>query len=214
MTYLQKAIMRKLYQSDIWEGFSPKQAADMQGWNSNHPSLQRLASTPGEKVVVDVGVWKGGSTINMALAMQREGIDGCVIAVDTFEGSPELWDAPLFRRTHGFPDIYWTFLCNVFHAGVTEYIVPMPISSVTAAAILMSKRIIPAVAHVDAAHTYEEVKLDANAYYDLLSPGGYLIGDDYHETWAGVIKGADEFAAHRGLHLKIEPPKWIVQKPA
>lgn len=88
--------------------------------------------------MIDVGVWKGQSTIAMARAMKDEGIDGCVIAVDTFLGSAEHWDPArnLFTRSHGFPDIYGTFLANVHAAGVTGYVVPMPQTSANAAIVL------------------------------------------------------------------------------
>jgi hypothetical protein len=46
--------------------------------------------------------------------MKDAGLDGCVIAVDTFLGSAEHWDPAgnLFTRHHGLPDIYGTFRCS------------------------------------------------------------------------------------------------------
>jgi predicted O-methyltransferase YrrM len=214
---LQADVMRALYGYDIWTNFEPYRApVDAQGWNGDHPSLARLAATPGSsKLVIDVGVWKGQSTINMALALKNSGLDGCIIAVDTFLGSPEHWSGSLalFKRSHGMPDLYWRFMANVQAAGVTNYIVPMPQTSVTAAKILRQLGIASDLVHVDAAHEYEEVLRDATEYYSLLKPGGFLIGDDYAPSWHGVIRGANEFAARNILPLYIEPPKWIVQKP-
>jgi predicted O-methyltransferase YrrM len=206
--------MMTLYGADIWTGFVPSGEPDPQGWNGDHLSLARLASLPGKKLVVDVGVWKGQSTINMALAMKNAGIDGCILAVDTYLGSPEHWDMELFRRTHGMPNLYQIFLSNVYRAGVSDLIVPMAQTSATAAKIFRAKNIIPSVVHIDAAHEYEDVLRDAEDYYSILQPGGFLIGDDYHATWPGVVKGANEFAANHTLPLAIETPKWIVQKPA
>lgn len=162
---------------------------------------------------VDVGVWKGQSTINMASAMKAAGIDGCVIAVDTFLGSTEHWDMNLFGRTHGLPDLYQTFMSNVVRAGVQDYVIPLPQTSVTAASILRQKGISPSIVHVDAAHAYEDVLRDAHEYYGLLAPAGFLIGDDYHWTWPGVVKAAGEFSALMGRPLSIDFPKWIIQKP-
>jgi hypothetical protein len=139
MPELQRTIMQKLYGHDIWEQFRPVTSADeVQGWNGNHPSLRRLAGSTGGAIVIDVGVWKGQSTITMARAMKDAGIDGCVIAVDTFLGSAEHWDPGrnLFTRHHGLPDIYGTFLANVHAAGVTGYVVPIPQTSANAAMIL------------------------------------------------------------------------------
>ena len=89
--------------------------------------------------MVDVGVWKGQSTINMALAMKSSGMDGCVIAVDTFLGSPEHWDMKLFDRKNGFPDLYWVFMSNAIPAGAADYIVPVAQTSVTAAHIFKQR---------------------------------------------------------------------------
>lgn len=207
--------MQTLYGGDIWASYEPGPQQDaVEGWNGNHPSLKRLAASAGDHLVVDVGVWKGQSTISMARAMKENGIDGCVIAVDTFLGSPEHWDSSrkLFARQHGMPDLYWTFLSNVVHAGVRDYVIPMPQTSVTAAMTLRRLKIRPALVHIDAAHEYEEVLRDAQEYWDILQPGGNLIGDDYHRTWPGVIRAAGEFSARTQCPLSIEPPKWILQK--
>jgi predicted O-methyltransferase YrrM len=216
MPQSQSLLMKVLYGVDIWEGFSPvRTTPSAEGWNGNHPSLKRLASTAG-KTVIDVGVWKGQSTITMAQAMKRARIDGCVIAVDTFLGSAEHWkrELNLFTRAHGMPDIFQTFMSNVCKAGVQDYVIPMPQTSVTAALILQQLEIKAAVVHIDAAHEYEEVLRDAEEYWKILEPGGYLIGDDYHETWPGVVRAAGEFSARQLRPLLIEPPKWILQKAA
>jgi hypothetical protein len=213
MPALQKMVIDRLYGIDPWEGFVPDAAAELQGWNGDHPSLARLMTTPGSKLVVDVGVWKGQSTIRMASAMRDAGIDGCVIAVDTFLGSPEHWgDTRLFNRHWGMPDLYRTFMSNVWAAGVQDYVVPMPQTSITSAMILSRLDLTPSVVHVDAAHEYREVLRDAQEYWDILSPGGYLIGDDYDSNWPGVIQAAGEFSSQVCRPLTIELPKWIIQK--
>ena len=153
-------------------------------------------------------------TIEKVIVVRRAGIDGCVIAVDTFLGSPEHWSGPaaLFSRVNGLPDLYQTFLSNVRKAGLTRYIVPMPQTSSTAALILARLQITASIVHVDAAHEYEDVMRDAAAYWALLRPGGYLIGDDYHETWSGVVRAAGEFSAKVKRPLTVDAPKWILQK--
>jgi hypothetical protein len=219
MSLVGQHVMQRAYGCNIWDGFQPNRLTpDLQGWNGDHPSLERFAaaSTVAGTVVVDVGVWKGLSTITMANAMRRAGVDGCVIAIDTFLGSAEHWSGPgaLFTRQHGLPDLYETFLNNVHAAGLTEYIVPLPQTSSVAALILQRLKITAALVHIDAAHEYDDVLRDAAAYWSILNPGGYLIGDDYHETWGGVVRAAGEFSAKVGRPLSIDGPKWIVQKPA
>lgn len=217
MPATRDALMQTLYGRDIWAGFQPVETGGVQGWNGDHPSLGRLAAAPGAKVVVDVGVWKGQSTINMALAMKAAGIDGAVIGVDTFLGSPEHWlmeGGELFARVNGLPDLYRTFLSNVVAAGVQDYIVPMPQTSTTAAQILRRLGITASVAHIDAAHEHAEVLRDAQEYWAVLQPGGFLIGDDYHWTWAGVMRAAADFTTQVGRPFMVDGVKWIVEKPS
>lgn len=217
MPQTQHQLMKLLYGHDVWAGFEPAPTTrEPEGWNGNHPSLKRLAGAPGSKIVIDVGVWKGQSTITMAQSIRRAHIDGCVIAVDTFLGSTEHWDPQrqLFTRVHGLPDLYRTFLSNVHRAGACDYVVPMPQTSFAAAHILRDLGVRAAIVHIDAAHEYQEVLRDAQEYWELLEPAGYLIGDDYHEEWPGVVRAAGELSARLALPLTIEPPKWILQKPA
>jgi hypothetical protein len=215
MPDLQRQVMERLYGRDIWAEFTPDRGLiDPQGWNGDHPALQRLAGAGGS-IVIDVGVWKGQSTISMALAMKNAGIDGCVIAVDTFLGSVENWtgEGELFARVVGRPNLYETFLNNVVAAEATGYIVPLAQTSATAALILHRAGIRASVIHVDAAHDYEAVLQDIKVYWELLIPHGYMIGDDYHEIWPGVVRAAGEFSASTGRPLTIEPHKWILQHP-
>lgn len=214
MPELQRAVMRKLYGRDIWEGFRPAREPqpEIQGWNGTHPSLAHLAATAAQKVVVDVGVWKGQSTITMAAAMKDAQLDSCVIAIDTFLGSVEHWGAGLHGRYHGLPDLYQTFLENVFYRGVTDYVVPLPQTSTNAAVILQALGISAAVIHVDASHRYADVMQDAEHYWHLLGEGGFLIGDDYNDIWPDVIQAAGEFSAKVRRPMIVQGPKWILQK--
>ena len=215
MSDRQKSLMQRLYRTDVWQGFTPTHFDAVQGWNGNHPSLAKLAGANDAKTVIDVGVWKGQSTINMARAMKNAGMDGVVIAVDTFLGSPEHWEGQhaLYERRHGMPNLYETFLSNVIHAGLTEYVIPLPQTSTTAVTILRRAGVLAQVIHVDAAHEYREVINDAQDYWAILAPGGYLVGDDYGPSWPGVVQAAHEFAALKGLELTIDGPKWWVRKP-
>lgn len=217
MSEIQRQILRQLYELDPWAGYMPSRSAEdfVQGWNGNHNSLSRLAGSTGSKVVLDVGVWKGQSTITLARAMKDAGIDGCVIAIDTFLGSSEHWrsDMSLFTRSYGMPDLYRTFMDNAYHAGVADYVVPMPQTASSAAIILRKCGVTANIAHIDAAHEYREVLRDVEDYWSLLVSGGLLIGDDYVDGWPGVIQAAGEFSARQVLPLTIEPPKWILRKP-
>ena len=166
---------------------------------------------------VDVGVWKGQSTIYVAETMRRAGRDGCVLAVDTFLGSAEHWtnDGGAFTRRHGRPDLYEAFLDNVFLAGVADLVVPMPQTSLTAAALLLGAGLQAGAVHIDAGHAFEEVVADDRAFWKLLAPGGFLVGDDYVDAWPGVVEGAHAFALEVGedtCAMELALPKWVLRK--
>lgn len=215
MPQLRDALMQRLYGRDIWLDFEPDPTAEVQGWNGQHYAFLQIEAEPRAKIIVDVGVWKGQSTITSATILRNSGRDGVVIAVDTFLGSPEHWgpEHGYFGRSHGMPDLYRTFLSNVKAAGFDDYVIPMPQTSTTAAAILKAFGIRPDVVHIDAAHEYREVLIDLQDWWDVLAPGGFLLGDDYHESWPGVIRAADEFSASVGAELWLHIPKYILRKP-
>lgn len=212
-------LQRKLFAADVYAGFTPNVPVDLQGWNSRHPALERELLARRPRIVIDVGVWKGGSTIYMAKHLKAQGVNGAVIAIDTFLGSPEHWNCERpdrifedLKMRHGWPSLYWQFLSNVVHEGVSAFVVPLAQTSENAMVILKRLGVRAGVIHIDAAHEYEAVLRDARQYWDLLEPGGILIGDDY--PWPGVARAARDFATEVGLTLRVEDPKWLIEKPA
>lgn len=210
-------MMTTLYGADLWHGFEPIHGPGVvRGWNGRHPVLTRLAKEAPSPVIVDVGVWKGQSTITLAKALKDNGLDGCVFAVDTFLGSAEHWNATgpndtwTFSRRFGMPDLYEQFLSNVWHSGLTEYVVPLPQTSTIAAELLRRRNIQIGLVHIDASHAYDDVARDISAYWPMVVRGGYLLGDDY--KWGGVKRAADEFANAIRQPLALDIGKWWVQK--
>lgn len=218
LTAAAAAAMRAIHRADIYAGFTPIRPPDLQGWNGDHPALTDTVEEARPRLAVDVGVWKGQSAATLARAMARHSPDGAVVAMDTFLGSPEHWNPDRPDRmmdgllmTHGWPGLYWQFLSNMVHAGVADRVVPLPQTSENAAVILRRLNLRPGLVHVDAAHEYEAVRRDLLVWWDLLLPGGILIGDDF--PWPGVKQAAEEFAAARRLPLEVRDPKWILRKP-
>jgi SAM-dependent methyltransferase len=214
----QAGIMRSIHGADVFAGYVPLLPEDTSGWNSQHPSFDAVVAEIHPQVVIDVGVWKGGSTIYLAELLRKTAASGTVIAVDTFLGSLEHWnrESDLFNmipRRNGMPLLYDQFLSNVVRRGVTGYVVPLPQTSVTAALLLRRLGLRAGLVHIDASHEYDDVLKDSRVYWDLLEPGGYLIGDDYHPYWPDVVRAANDFAAEKGVPLSAHDPKWIVRKP-
>jgi len=66
----------------IWRGQDPflnypalLYRQDRQGWGSSHPYLTEAIEALRPSVVVEVGVWKGGSTISLASTMKAMNLD-------------------------------------------------------------------------------------------------------------------------------------------
>ena len=181
---------------------------DAQGWNSEHAYLGRAISEVRPRMVVEIGVWKGGSVMTMARALQTVGLDGVVIAVDTWRGSSEHWlanqgdwgldiaDDLGFDR--GSSRLYEKFIANVRAAGLQNYVVPLPLDSINAAEVLKQVGFRFGVMHLDGGHDYDSVTADLRLWWPLVDSGGILICDDYYPNegfWPDVRRAVDEFAA-------------------
>lgn len=193
----------------LWHGrdpfADPPQALrplDLQGWRSQHPYLEEAVERFRPRVVVEVGTWKGASALSMARAMAARDIPGTVIAVDTWLGAVDHWaDEELFAELateHGFPSLYRTFLANVLREGLAERVVPLPLDSVNAAALMRLRGVAADVIHLDAGHEEASVAADLRAWWPVLRPGGLLVADDYDRLggrFPGVTRGVDDFCA-------------------
>ncbi len=198
-------IMQKLYAGvDPFAGFpSGLYQADVQGWNSQHEFLATAIEVGRPRIIVEIGVWKGGSTMFMAEKLRSMGLDAVVIAVDTWLGSWDHWVKPEIRRelgfVNGYPQFFYKFLNNVKANGLESYVVPLPLDSLNAYHTMKTLNIVPDIVHIDAGHDYRAVKLDIDIWWPHLAAGGFLIGDDYQPgVWPEVCRAFNEFAAEYG----------------
>lgn len=212
-------IMQRIHGEGVYSGYVATMPEDRQGWNSEHSAFDEIIRLIRPRVVIDVGVWKGASTIYLANLMKQHDIAGTVVAVDTFLGSVEHWDrqsgfSGLMPFRFGMPQLYEQFLSNVVRCGMQHRIVPLPQTSAVGGLLLLRLGVRSDLIHIDASHEHDDVLRDARIYWDILTPGGFLVGDDYNQDWPGVMRAADTFAAEKGVPLIRNAPKWIVRKPA
>ena len=190
----------------IWWGRDPLAGAadptrvDQQGWQSDNPYLTQAIDQVMPAVVVEVGVWKGASVITMGRRMRELGLDGVIIAVDTWLGAWDHWmQAQWFdhlRFEGGYPTLFKTFASNIAHERLNDYVLPLPLDSVNAATVLKSKGVVVDVVHIDGGHDFDAVTSDLNQWWPLLRQGGILIGDDYHpngDMWPEVRRAFNAF---------------------
>lgn len=175
-------------------------AQDTQGWNSQHPFLAQTVIETRPRIVVELGVWKGASTIALAEELRRSSVNGVVVAVDTWLGSWDHWTMPGLSEelcfSFGYPQLYQKFASNILHAGLEDYVVPLPLDSANATYVLKHLAIQPDVVHIDGPHDYSSVLADLNRWWGLLAPGGTLIADDYdadQKVWPEVEQAVRDF---------------------
>ena len=139
--------------------------------------------------------------------------------VATFAGAPEFWrsdqkgqERDLHFR-NGYPQVYYSFLSNMVHLGLDQFVVPFPSPSRMAAGLLIHHSVQPDLIHIDAAHEYQDVLEDVTMWWEVLAPGGVMLGDDFSETWPGVQQAVSDFSALHKLKYHVDIPKWYIQKP-
>ncbi len=218
----------------IWRGHDPIQnfdtrgeAPDAQGWNSDHRYLTDVIAEVRPRLVVEVGVWKGASVLTMARALRDLGLDGVVLAVDTWLGSWEHWlsgpnqyginvDQDLGFEV-GFPRLYAKFVANVRSQGLQDYVVPLPCDSNNAACIVKERGLHCEVMHLDGGHDFEAVDRDLRAWWPLIADGGALIADDYSKDggWPGVCAAVDGFVTTTPVaNFESRRFKALIRKPS
>ena len=102
------------------------------------------------------------------------------------------------------------------HLGLEQFVLPFPSSSALASYVLKKDNVTAELIHIDAAHEYESVLEDIMLWWDLLVPGGVLLGDDIEPEahWPGVAKAVREFSRDNNVDYEVQGHKWYIRKPA
>ena len=214
---------------DLFEDIDPYRNApmrdlDLQGWGSDHPIFASLIRRLKPKLIVEIGTWKGASAVHMAHILQQGGTSchkgAKILCVDTWLGSLEMWQRPGFPDydalglQNGYPSVYYTFLSNVIQSRAQNTIIPCPMTSLQAARWLSARKVRPELVYIDGSHDAHDVRFDVLRWFDVLRPGGVLLGDDYDDFWpsvrAGVSSARCDLPDHR---FRVAPPnKWVIFK--
>lgn len=152
--------------------------AGIEGWLT--PREGRLLYTlgracTGRGVIVEIGAWKGRSTICLARGA-RDGRRPRLFAVDPHTGSPE------HRAAGGTVATAREFARNLERAGVSDAVVPLVRTSEEAARTLEEP---VELIFVDGAHEYEAVARDFELWFPKVVTGGVMA---FHDStgWPGV----------------------------
>jgi len=128
----------------------------------------------GRGVIVEIGSWKGKSTIWLANGA-RDGAGGTVYAIDPHTAQSDN------LATQSAVPTFAEFTQNIRAAGVSDLVVPLVMTSAEAARGF--DRAVEMV-FIDGAHDYESVALDLDLWFPKVVEGGIVA---FHDTvaWEG-----------------------------
>jgi len=172
-----------------------------------YPSLysEMVKYFPDGSHFVEVGVWKGMSAAYMAVEIINSGKDIKFDCVDNWEFVEDL-QSDIPQEFFG-EDVYKTFLKNI--EPVKEKITPIKSLSWDGANNYKDNSL--DFVFIDAAHDYESVKKDINAWYPKIKESGIIAGHDY--GWSPTVRQAvDEFFKPLGFSIQELEGCWIIAK--
>lgn len=138
--------------------------------------------------VIEIGSWAGRSTRFFGNWVGEAGV---VYAIDHWKGTPnhrgEMNDPRL-------PDLFRLFLSNTVHAGLTNRIVPIRMSSDEAYRCL---NLTADLIYIDASRERGQVYKDITNWSNRVNEGGFLCGAEFREPEVkqGVLKAARDLGA-------------------
>ena len=134
--------------------------------------------------VVEIGSWKGKSTVIMAQALKDRNDGSVLYAVDPFEKPPEMSSiAPEYdlwtQQSQG--EHYTEFLENIKRQEVEEFVVPIKAMSEKAVEVYKEKYNQPVgFLFIDGCHFVDYVQKDFDLWSPFVSIGGYV---GFHDAW-------------------------------
>lgn len=156
--------------------------------------LSYASGVPGD--IIEIGSWQGRSTIALAQGC-KDGANGVVHAVDTFEGNPGNEQSYVIANPDR-SDLRDSFEANISKAGLSAFVETWAMDSRAAAALLQERGVVARMLNIDAEHTYEAVSEELRLYTPMLARGGLLTFDDYSQRFEGVAEAVHEWLAGAG----------------
>lgn len=123
--------------------------------------------------IVEVGSWKGRSSVYMGVEILNSGKKIKFDCVDTWMGSIEHQSDSLLETPDG---LYNMFINNI--EPLKHIITPVRETSTNAAKLYSDESL--DFVFIDAAHDYDSVKEDIESWYPKIKIGGFLAGHDYN----------------------------------
>jgi hypothetical protein len=163
-----------------------------------------LDTLPQNSTWVELGSWTGRSTAYCSVELLNRGLLGKFYSIDTWEGSIEHVDLDIIKQK-SLEDV---FKSNV--SPILDKITMMKSFSWNAADSFENNSV--DFCYVDAAHDYESVTKDLEAWWPKIKEGSFFGGDDYTEDWQGVIDAVNDFFKSKNVKVESIGRCWLVKK--
>jgi hypothetical protein len=171
----------------------------------NIKTLRRaVKNVPKNYIWVELGSWTGRSAAFCIIELLNRDKTGKFFCVDTWTGSVE-------HQTHKLVEtdtLYIEFLKNLNPA--IDNITPLRMLSWEASIYFEDNSV--DFCYVDAAHDYNSVMKDLNAWWPKIKIGGEIGGDDYSAEWPEVIDAVNKFFHNKNISVEVFGRCWIVKK--
>ena len=184
---------------------------DIQGWTT--PDILRIYDEQltgfgdAKAKVAEVGCWKGRSTAYLAGEIKRRLKNVTLYAIDTWEGNADEPDMQAYiKEANDRGGLYQEFIRNMNRCGVMDYIVPLRMKSVDAAATFKDGEL--AFCYIDAGHSYDDVLADLRAYYPKVHYNSVIAGHDIHRS--SVRSAVEGFCNEVGKKFRVYQESWII----
>ena len=167
----------------------------IEGWFDFFLLYREMVEKYDNATFVEIGTWKGQSTVFMAEKIRFFKRNIKVYAIDIF--GPYMSEGKQEDST----DIYNEFIENI--EPYKDFIIPIKGDSSIVANQFEDKSV--DFIFIDGGHDYEVVKKDIQSWYPKLKDGGVFGGHDY--CWDGVKQAVDECFQNR---VNVRGITWLI----
>lgn len=198
-------------------------------WDSYRSNAQKMSGAIGEHAIKALGgqrpklILEAGSFIGSgALHAWQPLLDpagGILICIDSWLGDINMRLGKHFQRwmalENGFPSLGKVFMARVLASGHSDKVFPLSVPAMLGFKLIYLLGYRVDLIYVDSAHERGETLFETYMAWELLRPGGVLMGDDY-KGFPAVKRDIDLFAKCVGLTLTFLPDgnTWMLVKPS
>ncbi len=147
--------------------------------------FEKVESLPHDAVIVEIGSYKGRSTVAMAYACKDT--KRKIYCIDTWRGNDTDFKAD---------DFYNDWLNNIQSNGLGQYVTPLRGNSKEVIEILRDEAIRVDFAFIDGSHQFIDVLNDFESLYPLMKDQGQIAFHDVIYTWRGPFECWHSIAKH------------------